>query len=82
MPIFDYLCPSCNTKFEKIVKAFDSDVECPKCSTLSNKQVSTPTFIMTGKGYAPTAPKLDQDLLRLDDVSLNRELGLPDNCGL
>jgi putative FmdB family regulatory protein len=32
MPIFEYLCDDCGTKFEKLVRRAEAaDVECPSC---------------------------------------------------
>lgn len=52
------------------------------------KRLTMPAFILKGVGVvnagtfpkSSDGPKLDQDLLRLDDISLNRELGLDDDC--
>ena len=42
MPIFEYLCDDCGTKFEKLLRRSDDQVECPQCgeSHLS-QQLST-----------------------------------------
>lgn len=31
MPIFEYRCSDCETKFEKLVRRADDAVECPSC---------------------------------------------------
>jgi len=31
MPIFEYLCEDCGTKFEKLLRRVDDATECPKC---------------------------------------------------
>jgi putative FmdB family regulatory protein len=31
MPIFEYLCDDCGTKFEKLVRRADDQVLCPQC---------------------------------------------------
>ena len=31
MPIFEYRCSDCETKFEKLVRRAEDAVECPKC---------------------------------------------------
>jgi putative FmdB family regulatory protein len=79
---------SCNNLIEKFVKTHDEVVSCPKCEHPMEKRLTMPAFVLKGQGFysngtyakAKEGPKLDQDLLRLDDVSLNRELGLPDDC--
>ncbi len=41
MPVFEYRCSDCNTKFEVLHKSQHSDekVNCPKCSSESNKKL-------------------------------------------
>lgn len=85
---FDYKCPSCGFDMEIFSKNHEEIKPCPKCHTAMDKQLSMPTFILKGVGChsngtysnAKSGPKLDKELLQLDDVSLNRELGLPDDC--
>ncbi len=31
MPIYEYLCEDCGTKFEKLVRAKEEGVACPSC---------------------------------------------------
>mgnify|MGYP003581434614 CR=1 FL=1 len=33
MPLFEYLCKSCGTEFEKIVPRHDSPADCPHCAS-------------------------------------------------
>lgn len=35
MPIYEYLCPSCNGKFQKLVRGFDDPpgLACPRCGS-------------------------------------------------
>ena len=42
MPLFEYICKKCNTKFEKIVFSINREkIECPNCkSTDVQKQIS------------------------------------------
>jgi putative FmdB family regulatory protein len=39
MPLYEYICPSCNTDFEKIVNQ-DQDVSCPECGREAKRKVS------------------------------------------
>lgn len=42
MPIYEYICPKCNNKFEllcSIAKA-EEDAHCPKCKTPSKRAIS------------------------------------------
>ncbi len=42
MPIFEYLCEDCGTKFEKLVRNGSTDLACPKCGeTHLAQQLST-----------------------------------------
>lgn len=42
MPIYEYVCEECKSRFERIVKAKDGKPECPKCgSRRSTIQFST-----------------------------------------
>jgi putative FmdB family regulatory protein len=33
MPIYEYVCDSCNERFEKIVINKQQEISCPKCSS-------------------------------------------------
>lgn len=85
---FDYNCTICNHQEEIFSNDHDSPKDCPKCGSIMHKMMTMPTFILKGQGFysngtyaaAKNGPKLDQDLLKLSDRELNRELGLPDNC--
>ena len=36
MPIYEYLCPNCNGRFQKLVRGFSdpTDLACPRCASL------------------------------------------------
>ncbi len=38
MPIFEYLCDDCGTKFEKLVRRTGEEIACPKCGESHLKQ--------------------------------------------
>ena len=40
MPIYEYKCPGCEHKFEKLLSKTTPQKECPKCGELANKTVS------------------------------------------
>ncbi len=42
MPIYEYVCPSCDTKFEKMrpMSQADAKAECPKCRAASPRVLS------------------------------------------
>ena len=56
MPIYDYQCTSCGFKDEVMRKISASPVEaCPKCAQETfAKQVSAPSFQLTGSGWYAT----------------------------
>lgn len=90
MKVYNYQCtnPDCQHLFEKFVKTADQQVSCEKCDSDTEKRLTMPAFTLEGDGFysrgtfakAKDGPKLDKELLALDDISLNRELGLPDDC--
>lgn len=88
MPFFDYYCPTCQTKEERMVKRAEDEQFCTKCNSKLDRLIGAPCFILKGKGWssngsftrAKEGPKLDQDLLRLSDRELNIECGLPPDC--
>jgi putative FmdB family regulatory protein len=41
MPLYEYVCQSCETRFEKLVKRFAEEVACPACASGAvDKQLS------------------------------------------
>ena len=41
MPIYEYVCSSCQNQFEKLVRRFGDEVVCPSCSSAAvDKQLS------------------------------------------
>jgi putative FmdB family regulatory protein len=41
MPIYEYACNGCGTRFEKLVRRFAEEVSCPSCASGSvDKQLS------------------------------------------
>lgn len=64
MPMFEYKCSKCNTKFEVLHKSINKieNVECPEChSSEINKLLSS--FSASGfnktSGYSPSAEKCE-----------------------
>ncbi|MBN2382693.1 zinc ribbon domain-containing protein [bacterium] len=39
MPIYEYSCLKCDTKFEKLVLKSDTPIECPKCHAAETKKL-------------------------------------------
>lgn len=55
MPLFDFICAECNTKFDAFVKK-DVPIQCPNCQSSSlTKLVSAPSsFEFKGTGFYQT----------------------------
>lgn len=52
MPMFDFKCGDCGHEQEKLAKASDQQVECPKCGGRMSKQLSAPgDFVCKGGGF-------------------------------
>jgi putative FmdB family regulatory protein len=50
MPIYEYVCDDCQTRFEKIVVNKRQEIACPTCSSKKNS-IQLSVFSAT-KGYA------------------------------
>jgi putative FmdB family regulatory protein len=63
MPIYEYACPGCGERFEKLVRRFGEAVSCPTCQSPEvEKQLSVfavraaaPAF--AGCGASPGGPR-------------------------
>jgi putative FmdB family regulatory protein len=65
MPIYEYVCSSCHSHFEKLVRRFGEEVSCPSCASAAvDKQLSTfavavsspsPSFAGCGAGACSAA---------------------------
>lgn len=51
MPIYEYACEGCGTKFEKLVRRAGDDVECPSCQSHDLSQQWS-TFAARANGVA------------------------------
>ncbi len=58
MPIYQYLCPKCNLKFE-LKQSFsdESIVVCPKCQNGARRLFSSVPIIFKGQGFYVTDNK-------------------------
>ena len=55
MPLYEYACQSCNTKFDLLVRAADRDAKakCPHCgSNKASRALSLVSVAADGKGAA------------------------------
>ena len=82
MPIFEYLCDDCGTKFEKLVRHAADGVLCPQCGE-SHLTQQYSTFAARANGHS------DSPMLSPQAQSRVNELGgcpsgmcrTPDLCG-
>jgi putative FmdB family regulatory protein len=52
MPIYEYACPGCGTRFERLVRRFGDAVSCPACDRADvEKQLSV--FAVAASSPAP-----------------------------
>jgi len=49
MPIYEYLCDECDTRFEKIVINKHQEIACPKCAS-KKVAIQLSVFATTGNG--------------------------------
>jgi len=55
MPLYEYQCEACATRFEKIQKFSDPPVEtCPSCGGSVRKLISSPAIQFKGSGWYVT----------------------------
>jgi putative FmdB family regulatory protein len=56
MPLYEYVCRPCGRKFEKLLRAWGEDVQCPHCQGAEvEKQLSTFAMAFAGGGSASAA---------------------------
>jgi len=54
MPIYEYVCTDCDVKFEKLVRRWGEEVQCPSCQSASvDKQLSTFAVASAGGSTEP-----------------------------
>ena len=54
MPIYEYACSACGSRFEKLVRRFAEEVACPACSSAAvDKQLSV--FAVGGTSSAASS---------------------------
>jgi len=55
MPLYEYKCPSCGTRFERIQKFSDPpEASCPNCQAPAQRQLSPPAIQFKGSGWYVT----------------------------
>lgn len=53
MPIYEYICDSCNERFEKIVINKQQEITCPKCSS---QKATIQLSVFTTAGNSSSTP--------------------------
>ncbi|MGQ9706499.1 MAG: zinc ribbon domain-containing protein [bacterium] len=49
MPLYEYLCDNCNTKFDRLIRGANKEpVMCPKCGKSARRLMTT--LMKSGKG--------------------------------
>jgi putative FmdB family regulatory protein len=69
MPIFEYRCDDCDTKFEKLVRRADEKVLCPQCGESHlTTQFSTFAARANGKSAEAAMPSCPGGMCRTPDI--------------
>ena len=69
MPIFEYLCDDCGTRFEKLVRRADDQVLCPQCGETHLKvQFSTFSAHANGRASEPAPGGCPGGMCRTPDI--------------
>jgi len=66
MPIYEFECNSCGTRFDRLQKLSDPDPDtCPDCGGAQvRRRVTAPAFRLSGSGWYETDFKKDGDKKR------------------
>ena len=66
MPIYEFECETCRTRFDRLQKLSDPDpTACPSCPTPKiRRRVTAPSFRLSGSGWYETDFKKDSDKKR------------------
>ena len=66
MPIYEFECGSCGTRFDRLQKLSDADpANCPDCGAEQvRRRVTAPAFRLAGSGWYETDFKKDGDKKR------------------
>lgn len=66
MPIYEFECPSCAHRFERLQKVSDADPsDCPECGKHGvRRRLTAPAFRLSGSGWYETDFKKEGDTRR------------------
>ena len=60
MPIYEYFCPTCSNKFDKLQPMSASGADCPVCEQPARRAISVFAAVSSGQGeatdFAPLPP--------------------------
>jgi putative FmdB family regulatory protein len=69
MPIFEYQCDDCGSKFEKLVRRAEDRVQCPQCGESHlTTQFSTFAARANGKSVEAAMPSCPGGMCRTPDI--------------
>lgn len=78
MPIYEFECRACGTRFDRLQKLNDPDPDtCPQCAVHNQitRRVTAPSFRLAGSGWYETDFKKDGDKKR--NLAGNDEVSKP-----
>ena len=55
MPIFEYQCRECGTKFEQLVQSYEADVSCRRCESPRVDRLLSAFAVSGGSGQTASA---------------------------
>ena len=58
MPIYEYLCPTCSHKFDKLQPMSAGGADCPVCEQPARRAISVFASVSRGEGEATDMPPL------------------------
>ncbi len=66
MPIYEFECAACGTRFDRLQKLSDPDpTDCPQCAAPKvHRRLTAPAFRLSGSGWYETDFKKDGDKKR------------------
>ena len=53
MPIYEYVCVTCENKFDKLQSMGSSGADCPRCEQPAHRAISLFSAVTTGDGGEP-----------------------------
>jgi putative FmdB family regulatory protein len=64
MPIYEYRCPSCEERFEELVRSSDPAVACPSCGTADVERLLSVFAGVGGSSAVASSPTPSQVVSR------------------